>query len=466
MIFKKSLFAKIRRKPSSCGRSIFEAVTLGVFAALFASACSSDTNDNNIAGGVTDIGNSVATTKIEGIVTNLGGTAVPSARVVAYYDNWDQTTATDSVVVTSDSNGKFALSVDSSASFILFAESGDECGLAYASVDSNNTLILGSRRHIESSVSGESSGYMRIVGTDKTAKIAPDGSFAFDEVPPGDISLVFIRDDKPQGHLDFRTTDDRDRIYLPPMENRRDDGSFAPPELGDDMFGVEFGRHEDPQEPAFLNIVLHLDDFVPLFNGNTSSAYNDNIIEGVVGNGVTLKQGQYLDAGTIDFLRGDYTLSLWLKWDGPSDSNQILFSQVSAYPNVSFWNLQWIYDSESERFGTVSMQDSSTIFFGDSTTLPRGQWFFLVIVNSNNNATLYINGLPVDTHEVKPSHSSEQVNPGGSYSLAPFRIGGEAGLNQSWNGSFDEIHIEGIAHSPNWVKSIYDMTSSPRNQHR
>lgn len=446
MIFKKSLFSKISRKSTFCNHNIFSNIVLVIFTAFLASACSSDSNDNNVAGGVTDIGNSVATTKIEGIVTNFNGTAVPSARVVAYYDNWEQTTATDSVVVSSDSNGKFTLSVDGAASIILFAESGEECGLAYASQDSSNTLILGSRRHIESSVSGESDGYMRIVGTNMTAKVAPDGTFAFEDVPPGDISLVYIRDDKPQGHLDFRTTDDRDSIYLPPMENRKEDGSFAPPDFGDGMFGVDFNHRNNHQGPSYVNITLSFEKNDPVMNYDMTPAYDNQYVEGISGRAIILKQGQFIDLGMIDPTKGDFTLSLWTKWDGPNGFDQVLFSQ-RAYRNDSTAKFQWYFDGAKGKFAVMKkMPDATESIYFDSTAISTVEWTFFALVSQSGNITMYVNDKAVTAKDSEGnSVSALPFTPGNATKAYPLHAGGNDIDNETWNGALDEIHVENRA---------------------
>ena len=67
-------------------------------------ACSDSSTPNDVAGGVTDIGNSLA---YSGQVVDASGANVASARVVAYYDSWDNVSALDSVVTMTDENGKF-----------------------------------------------------------------------------------------------------------------------------------------------------------------------------------------------------------------------------------------------------------------------------------------------------------------------------------------------------------------------
>lgn len=204
-------------------------------------ACSDSETDGKIAGSVTDIENSVATVQISGTVLNKNGNAVPSARVVVFYDSWEQSEASDSVEVNSDETGNFVVKIDSSKNAVLYAENKDECVLA--AVDSSvNKLILGTQKSLTSSVNGATSGYVRVVGTNEIAEIDSAGNFKFDALPPGDIILSYFWDEKPQGHLDFKTTDERDSLFLPPM-NFCEDGRPENPDFKDEFFGVNFRPH-------------------------------------------------------------------------------------------------------------------------------------------------------------------------------------------------------------------------------
>ena len=97
----------------------------GVALALFAAGLTSCSKSDETAGGVTDIGNSIAS----GIVVTEANQPVARARVVAYYDNWDKTSIEDSVVVEADNNGIFSLKFDSTRSVVIYAENGSESGL-------------------------------------------------------------------------------------------------------------------------------------------------------------------------------------------------------------------------------------------------------------------------------------------------------------------------------------------------
>ena len=95
-------------------------------------ACS---DSDDVAGGVTDIGNSIAdlsdTLRYSGVVQDLQGRAVPAARVVAYLDNSKE--IVDSLETVADSTGFFKLGpiprISSKGSPRFYAESKGLSGL-------------------------------------------------------------------------------------------------------------------------------------------------------------------------------------------------------------------------------------------------------------------------------------------------------------------------------------------------
>ena len=143
----------------------------GVALALFAAGLTSCSKSDETAGGVTDIGNSIAS----GIVVTEANQPVARARVVAYYDNWNKTSIEDSVVVEADDNGIFSLKFDSTRSVVLFAENGSESGLSRIQHSGAALVMVGHPRRLESSVAEAKSGYMRIVGRSEVAPVNSDG---------------------------------------------------------------------------------------------------------------------------------------------------------------------------------------------------------------------------------------------------------------------------------------------------
>lgn len=179
-------------------------------------ACSDSSTPNDVAGGVTDIGNSLA---YSGQVVDANGMGVVSARVVAYYDSWDNVSVLDSVETVTDANGMFEIKVDSGATFVLYASRDNECG--FSKLDpaaTSQDITIGSKTSITSSVKGKNSGFMRVVGSSEKALLDENGAFTFGAVPPGDISLVFVDQEKPQARIDFSTVGTENALAIPPLD--------------------------------------------------------------------------------------------------------------------------------------------------------------------------------------------------------------------------------------------------------
>lgn len=420
------------------------------FSLFLTCACSdSSTGSNDVAGGATDIGNSIA-----GIVVDAGGAGVASARVVAYYDSWEQISATDSIEAITDSNGNFSLDIANTEGFVIYAENGSECGLVFASnfaSDSANKLILGNRKSLESSVSGETSGYMRIVGTHETAEIREDGSFEFEAIPPGEISLVYIRDEKPQGYLEFKTVDEREQIHLPPLENRRDDGHFNAPDFDDDMFGVDFWHHGNHSDFS-TETVLHMDNLEPVFNSDHSKAGDVNYTNGISRAAISLKAGQFIELENQRALGDDFTISLWTKWNGANGGDQILFSE--KFHGDSIPQMQWYFDSAENNFAVKVHTNHGTEAVHFEGSAPKEQWMFIALVSRNRAISMYINGERIPSSD----SSAATISLDSKRNPVLYSIGGAENLDATWSGALDEYHIEGIAQSADWIKDVYEMT--------
>lgn len=408
----------------------------------------SGSNATETAGGITDIGNSIAMAMVTGTVVNADGETIKNARIVAYYDNWEQTAATDSVEAISDSNGNFSIEVDSSESLVLYAENGSECGLAFAG--DTNKLVLGSRKSLESSVSGETSGYMRIVGTHETANVQPDGSFSFDAIPPGDISLVYVRDEKPQGFFRFKTPEGQEQIHLPPLENSKDGGNSYSPKFENNTYYPEYGSNWNYYDPSFLNLSLHMEGYESVFDSTHSWVTDSNFIKGISGYARVMKSGNYILLDKQNALGNSFMITLWTKWDGANENDQVLFSEKINGDSTS--QIKWYFDNAKNSLAvtTKTEQDFETIYF-DKATLPTDDWTFIVLAYQGNAFTLYINGEIAQTSKgiamaEAPSTAKGNVS---------FYIGGTGRGNATWNGALDEYYIESYVQNAEWIKSLY-----------
>lgn len=197
-------------------------------------------SDERNAGGVTDIGNSIAGK----IFLSDGVTPAVNARVVAYEDSWKNIRIADSVVAFSDSSGNFVLENVESGMRILYAGKAGENVLLNQIEDSMN-VVLGNAKSLSGKISSESSGSVRILGTNLTADLNADGGFSFDSIPPGNISLVYVQNSEARSSFDFYTVDERSEIVLPLLKTFAETDSIlvvADASLySDSSFGVSFG---------------------------------------------------------------------------------------------------------------------------------------------------------------------------------------------------------------------------------
>ena len=465
----------------------------GVALALFAAGLTSCSKTNETAGGVTDIGNSVAT----GIVVTEANQPVARARVVAYYDNWDQASIEDSVEVIADDNGKFELKFDSTRSVVLYAENGSESGLSRIQNTGDALVMVGHPRRLESSVAEAKSGYMRIVGRSEVVNVKSDGSFAFDSMPVGDISLVYVASEQSQARFNFMTAIVGDTLKIPSLENKNegwltisDYRYYSGAAYGGIMVNVPDGISVpqdtvpqdtvapepvvpdtttkdssviDTTEELAISLNLHMDgkdDLVEIRDNDGSIADTVTYVEGVSGKGILLKVGQYIEVGEIDPCAGEFTMSAWTKWGGYRGDGvyQILFAERSDWmTGDSRFQLQYeIMQSAITAVGDgVDWSGYGYAWLAKGNVerggkLPMDEWAHLVLVYENEKLYLYINGELVSVKEGVPFRPKDTTKP------MPFRIGGTEVAADTWNGPIDEVKIESVAHNAEWVKAEYE----------
>ena len=460
----------------------------GVALALFAAGLTSCSKSDETAGGVTDIGNSIAS----GIVVTEANQPVARARVVAYYDNWNKTSIEDSVVVEADDNGIFSLKFDSTRSVVLFAENGSESGLSRIQHSGAALVMVGHSRRLESSVAEAKSGYMRIVGRSEVAPVNSDGSFAFESMPVGEISLVYVASDQSQARFNFMTAVVGDTLKIPSLENKNegwltisDYHYYSGAAYGGIMVNVPDGisvpqdtatpepvvpdttakdtSAVDTTEELAISLNLHMDgsdSVAKVYNNDGSVADSVNYVEGVSGKGILLKVGQFVEVGDIDPCAGDFTMSAWTKWSGYRGDGiyQLLFAEREDWvAGLSRFQLQYEFMTSSfvavgdgmdlSGYGYAWLAKGNVERGG---TLPMNEWSLLVLVNEGGKLYFYING------ELVSNKAGVPFTPKNVAAPLPFRIGGSEVPNDTWNGVIDEVKIESVARSAEWVKAEYE----------
>ena len=448
--------------------------------ALLFSACS---NGDEVAGGVTDIGNSIAqepdTIKIAGTVVDMQGNRMPSARLALYWDNGYA--IEDSLETVADSNAQFEFKVasvnmhgylqngrttaiqyaDSAhgvvnmfAGVYLYAQSGSLSGVSLPPGKKTTEVRIGSRKALRGSISGAASGKVHIGGTHLVADVQEDGSFSLDSIPPGvQEELIYSESDSVLGYIPFTIEDAGDTVVLPQLENYS--GFLWSPDLSllADAYGFT-SYHTDnvrwaDTNWATVNIEMNGDEQV--FNNNGKLADSVHYVDGVRGKAVLLEPGQYFDLDTLNPTGGDFTLSLWTKWNGPNGEHQVLFCQ-RAYWSDSTSRFQWHYEVNSGMFTVMKSMPGypEAVFFGDSSAVPVGEWAYLVLVSNGGMVRMYVNGEPVgEAQAFSPNELKRSV---------PFRVGGDEIETETWNGAIDRVSIETRARSPEWIRARYEAS--------
>jgi hypothetical protein len=431
-------------------------------------ACSSS---EDVAGGVTDIGNSIAresdTLRFFGVVHDLQGRAVPAARVVAYLDNSKE--IVDSLETVADSTGFFKLGpiprISAKGAPRFYAESKGLSGLRGDGLSDVrlDTICIDTRKTVSGKIADATSGYMRISGTHLRSLISEDGSFAFDSIPAGyRMDLVYVRGDSAIAQFEFTALDSKDSLKLPELSVNGEWLTSGDMPVIAEYYGFHYYLPYDYYLPngygnPEIQKVLHMDGDVKVLNHDSSLVDNVNYVEGVRGEAVLLEPGQFIDLDALDPTGGDFTLSLWTKWNGPNGEHQVLFSQRD-YWSDSTSRFQWHYEVNSGTFAVMKSMPGSpeAVYFGDSTSVPVGEWAFLVLVSKNHMVSMYVNGEPVAIAVSDGTEFAREFVPNELKRSVPFRIGGDEIETETWNGAIDEVRVESIARSPEWIEVMYE----------
>jgi hypothetical protein len=318
-------------------------------------------------------------------------------------------------------------------------------------------------RTLKGSLDGKSSGYVRLAATDIVSELDENGHFTLEKVPSGRrMELFYVEGDTAKGRLHFATTDSRDTISLPPLEILEgNDGYMTSRDLGYDYGIVTYAPNfvsEDKRREIPLQL-HYVEQNAVVYDNDSTLADSVVRVEGIRGyeKAILLLPGQFIDLDTLDPTDGDFTLSLWTKWNGPNGEHQVLFSQRD-YWSDSTSRFQWHYEVNSGTFAVMKSMPGSpeAVYFGDSTSVPVWEWAFLVLVSKNHKVSMYVNGEPIAIAGSDGTEFAGEFVPNELNRNVPFRIGGDEIGTETWNGVIDEVRIESIARSPEWINAMYE----------
>lgn len=484
-------------KLQNTNRSFFKGLT--VLASLFTgliTACSSNSSSDigPTAGGVTDIGNSIAS----GVVLDVTGNPVKGARVVAYYDSWRNSSIQDSVETTADDKGKYELNVDSSESFVLYASAGESDG--FANSEHQAAIIVDARKTYSGRIAGRNSGFVRIIGRNLKTELDSEGNFFFKNMPSGDITIAYTdslnrpdysKSEVLQSRVEFTTYGSQTSFELPTLNFYEGDTtwlvanqsiyyeggnegiriftpdveSWEPPTSVTDTAVADTSSEIDtiPEDTVETLVSLSLESDVRVFDNDSTEATDVEYVDGISGKAILLKPGQFISLDSLDICDGDFTISLWTKWNGPNGEHQILVSE-RAYWSDSTSRFQWHFESNKGRFTVMKSMPAYpyAVSFGDSSAVPVGEWANLVLVSKEHKVSMYVNGKVLTTQDEDGNEISEyKFEPNDLDRKVPLRIGGNEVDTETWNGVIDEVVIENVARSADWIKDNYKKFAEP-----
>jgi hypothetical protein len=176
-------------------------------------------------------------------------------------------------------------------------------------------------------------------------------------------------------------------------------------------------------------------------SGKMSSA---NSVEGAIGKSLSFDgSDDYLDVGNVS-IPGTYSMGLWVKLDTTTASQRFILKDSS----YTLW-----YDTRDtssirvEHFTSTSWWKGIYQDGGTRVSLSKSVWTYLYGTFDGSIVRLYVNGVEVsrsNTIAVIPAINSKSLYFGKGWNDIDFV-----------NGCMDEIRLEGIARSADWIRLSY-----------
>lgn len=204
-------------------------------------------------------------------------------------------------------------------------------------------------------------------------------------------------------------------------------------------FSGVWHMNESPQGEfvSIADYTIHKYDAVP-YGGFTA----DNSVSGVIGNALHFDgMDDYLNAGNVS-LTGNYTIGLWVKVDTLGLYSRFIYKDSS----YTLW-----YDKDSV---SVRMENMNTslkwrgLLQNGGTRVPvtNNNWYYITATWDGSVIRLYSNGLEMTNVTL--------VNTATNINIKDLWFG--RSRNDFFKGSMDEIRIENVVRSPDWIRLCYN----------
>jgi hypothetical protein len=173
-------------------------------------------------------------------------------------------------------------------------------------------------------------------------------------------------------------------------------------------------------------------------NGSMSGS---DAVSGMIGKALSFNgQDAYVSAGVLN-LTGSYALSCWVNSNDLGSARRFIWKEFS----YTLW-----YDAigagiRVEHFTNAGIWRGIYEDSGHLWPLSTGVWYYLVGTYDGDKIRYYVNGI------AKDSTQTIGVNPNSSDQI--LSLGGRPG--ELVSGTMDEVRIENIARSSDWIKLCY-----------
>ena len=144
------------------------------------------------------------------------------------------------------------------------------------------------------------------------------------------------------------------------------------------------------------------------------------------------------------------TVSCWVRYDGPTNQSPRIVSCKKAYADDTGFELHWKKDkSATDKFGvnTISSGNSQKTVWADC----QGEPDYLTVTFANGRTTAYVNG----TNALDVSSALLAAT------TCNLCIGAQGNESSYWNGTLDEVRLQGVAPSADWAAADYATQATP-----